>query len=292
MSLKGYTSEIPSTTTFFGSLFHSAMEYLLGQVKDGKITEIIPRDLLSAVKYAQKKEESSYNDSATTGKESFLEALALLMPALEHYFKHWHEDFSSRKKTCLDVEKSFRVSIPGSTIQMRGKRDGIFVNHDGAMWLLEHKTKSQISEDSLTQTIGRDFQNLLYIYTYYLETGRKLSGVLYDVVRKTSLKRKINESLSAYAVRIGEDTAIRPEFYFMRFEAVIPWPRVELFGESLSREVAKFETWWNQDESLDIENTSSCWAYNSACPYMGYCDSGHCNLGGLSVKKELFEETK
>ncbi len=291
MSLKGYTSEVPSTTTFFGSLFHSAMEYLLGQIKLGK-HEITEQDILLGVKFAQEKERQSYEDSATPGKEAFMEGLALLTPALEYYFKHWHEDFTSRKKTYLAVEESFRVNIPGTTTGLRGKRDGVYVGHDGNMWLLEHKTKSQISEDSITQTIGRDFQNLLYIYTYYLETGRKLSGVLYDVIRKTSLKKKVNETLGQYALRIGEDTASRPEFYFMRFEAAIPWSRVEKFAEALSREAAKFTAWWEQDEDLDLENTSSCWAFNSACPYMGYCDSGRCNLGGLSVKKELFGETK
>lgn len=84
------------------------------------------------------------------------------------------------------------------------------------LWLVEHKTAGSIDEDYVRE-LSMDPQVQDYILgARAAPWGKKVRGVIYNVIRKPSIRPKQGESLAAYQNRLVEDYQARPEFYFYR----------------------------------------------------------------------------
>ena len=288
MTCKGYYRPVSSTTVIFGSVFHEVIAIIENYIKNG--------DIQSIESYVDHKHmifkdaklffEDDYNEQSTKGKEEYDLTFGILPGLIEQYLRFWPVDFLREWE---EIEKAFSSKGPLGVV-VRGKRDAIIRMGDKSLWLMEHKTKSMISEDNLGMTIARDLQVLLYISVYNWSHKEKLSGVIYNIIRKPLLRKRSSETTDAFIHRCIDDIKLRPEHYFMRFEVPITESVLNDFAIRFTAEMARFLTWWETSDTFDCENTSNCYMYNSPCQFIDYCDSGRKNYGGLEVREKHFPE--
>jgi len=230
-----------SKAIIFGNVFHSALEWVLNQYKAGVLDSpdwfYDTCNLRALIQSLNEEFSAEYTLADGTGKGYFDEAFNFLPVVIPLYFRYWKEDFfGDDKKEFVEIEKSFKVKYLDK-VSLRGKRDAIYKDSKCDMWLMEHKTKSRIPEHALSMTISRDFQVMLYIAAYYLETGIKLKGVLYNIIRKPMLRQKKTESQGDFFKRVAVDIKQREQFYFMRFNVPIPWSDIGVFLLRFEKEI-------------------------------------------------------
>jgi len=292
MTLKGYKKPASSTAVIFGSVFHEAIAEVYSQIKNNIIqsAEDYNNDhKVSLTRFITKFFEAEYDSQTVPGKEQFDFSFQVVPGLIYEYLKFWKEDFGFEY---LAIEENFKTEGP-CLIPLRGKRDAVLkgVFNGGDRYLMEHKTKSQISEGNLGMTISRDLQNLLYIYTYNLEHSKnQLSGVLYNIIRKPMLRKKANESMPEFGTRCLLDIQQRPEHYFMRFDVPITPKVINNFSVKFASEMMRYLTWWETNEKYDQENTANCYMYNSPCQFIEYCDSNYQDTALLEIKPKHFSE--
>lgn len=221
--------------------------------------------------------------------------------------------WSDQSWYALDIEQTVVLPVinpetgrSSRTWRQAGKQDGI-VGFGEKRYLLEHKTCSEEIADPNApywKRLAIDAQVSSYMLQKW-QGGEKLSGCLYDVIRKPGIRpkslskparqgivataeycgRKVSpeiqnsvakgqdrECAELYFARLAADTMDRPEYYFSRRSV----PRLD--GELV--EWAD-ELW---DVAKDIQdarkrdrhyrNSQSCMLYGTPCQYLGIC-SGH-----------------
>lgn len=128
--------------------------------------------------------------------------------------------------------------ISGSrTFFSAGKIDGLAELTDGRTALIEHKTTGEDISDGSEYWNRLSFNTQLYKYVLALRAkGVAIDTVIYDVIRKPTIKQSAKETASEYAERIladatGEGFGDNPKakdykrgaaFYFRRMEVTIP----------------------------------------------------------------------
>ena len=111
----------------------------------------------------------------------------------------------------LTVEQEFSIPIinpltgrSSRTFELRGKVDGLVqMRGSGELFLLEHKSAAQITGDYI-ERLPSDFQINLYSMALSRFLKRKISGVIYNVTRKASLKQSEGETEAQFEVRRAE----------------------------------------------------------------------------------------
>ncbi|MCQ9207648.1 MAG: PD-(D/E)XK nuclease family protein, partial [Omnitrophica bacterium] len=217
--LKGWNSKWMSDALMYGSLGHGILElaYLDIAAKRLKGT---PSERQSR-KYADRVEKQWLKENPKTDTKALLQLdifLAILEKMLPHYFDFWSNDFKKIRWEAL--EEQFDVvakPMPGLAIRTRGKQDGRFILRN-ELWLFETKTKSLVNEANLIDTLSLDLQVNLYLWAAYKKFSKTPTGMLYNIIRKTTLRINKTEPVPKFAKRVVQDMDDRPEFYFMRLE--------------------------------------------------------------------------
>ena len=108
------------------------------------------------------------------------------------------------------------MKIRGRKYRMRGEIDTIGVK-DKKVYLVETKSASSISSN-LKEDVEMSPQTIFYLISYYqmfYKAGQKLR-ILFNYIRKPSIRQRNNESIKAYMQRVSDDYKERPTFYFHR----------------------------------------------------------------------------
>lgn len=225
----------------------------------------------------------------------------------------YHHRWIDEEWTVESVEKEFHVPIfnPGSRRRSplfthAGKFDGVISKH-GEPYLLEHKTcREEIGTASPYWTrLSIDTQISGYLLaSWYL--GRKLTGVLYDVIRKPeirpkrlglkeasmirmrgtycnmrlspeayqqfSLSREFRETPEMFQSRLIQDTLERPDWYFGRRIITRLDQELLTYAEELWRTTKDIHRAQTSDDHR--RNDKACFAFHRPCEYLGLC-AGH-----------------
>lgn len=135
------------------------------------------------------------------------------------------------------VELKFNVPIitptgnPSSKFKFVGKIDGI-IKYLGKYWVHEIKT-SKMWSDSNVELLPIDPQCLGYMYAAQQYLGIKISGAIYSVTMKSSLRQKKNESIEEFRSRLVKDYKDRPDFYYRRNFIYANQNDIQDFGYSI-----------------------------------------------------------
>jgi hypothetical protein len=160
---------------------------------------------------------------------------------------------------------------PSNTYRFAGKIDRIIDTPQGFMILETKTTGESIEPDS-------DYWLRLRIDTQisgYILAARKLGydvqSVMYDVIRKPSIRVTKKETIEQYAERLYNDLAERPGFYFARREI----PRLESDLDEFRSELWRISKDVRDSElaSFFYRNTSACLAPYK-CAYWPLCTNG------------------
>lgn len=210
--------------------------------------------------------------------EPFARARAVAM--LMGYDAFWRaEGFEA-----LEIEKEFTLPLinpetgaKSRTWQLAGKLDAIVRGPDGRVWVLEHKTTS---EDAGAGSAYRDRLTLDGQVSQYIEgaeaLGYAVSGVLYDVLRKPTIKplgvtktRKTAESAEEYLARCVEAYAEDPSRFFSRIEVV----RLEADRREFAFDVWQLGELMRASARTGIapRNPDACVRYGTPCAYRDVC---------------------
>ncbi len=298
--LKGFASgDGMSMPLQFGNDFHDVMEAILPSSSENPYIDVVNSVPSFVNDQEAKPERMETYDSASADNMQMMEtSLAMLEPVVKAFF-NFHEDLfygEEGYKIYMDdqgafLEREFCIDV-GAGIPARGKIDGLCEDGNGDLWLLEHKTKSQINEDALLMTVPRDMQVNLYMEAVRQITGKRPKGVLYNVVRRPGLRRKKSETLTDFVNRIKEDIAERPAHYFKMFLVSITEAEHEYQVELINNEMIRFRLWFMKEENLDPQHTHECVGVYGQCPFIKYCNSGknELELENLVKRPRLFSE--
>lgn len=291
--LEGWDSRYHSPALTYGSIGHAALEHAYKAIQNGDMTcSPTPRHsglIMDKVEKQWLAENVKPNKEALQYMET---SLALVEITLPRYFDYWKKDFKGMQ--WLGLEENFKVMCPIApdgkliNVPVRGKRDGRF-RIKGGLWLFETKFKSMISEGDIVDSLAIDFQVMLYIWAMYEETkrGETPKGVLYNIVRRTALKQRVDESLVSFVKRVAADMDKRPDFYFMRMESAVTQGDIVKFEWDLMGIVKEIYLWW-RGEAAHYKNTYSCIGKYGRCSFLPVCTGP--DYSSLVKRKTVFKE--
>ena len=109
----------------------------------------------------------------------------------------------------------------------------------------------------------------------YLSALRRMgnktpSGLLYNIIRRPSLRKRKNEPLKSFADRLSEDVSSRPDWYFIRMEMSVDEQEINRFEMELDDLISDFMMWWS-GKSGHYKNTNHCQNKFGLCPFVGIC---------------------
>lgn len=218
-----------------------------------------------------------------TGTQEMERHAAVTVVLMGEYLKRYGKDFSEKKFT--GVEALFSVNWKGYLL--RGKKDGRFLSKLGKKWIMEHKTRTEIDENSISDLLAFDLQSLFYITAEEAETLDPVHGVLYNVFRNPQHKLKAGESLKSYAERVRKDAKKDPAHFFVRFEATYSPRDRKIFQAQLFAKLTEISAFLRGDLAC-YRNEAMCKVGFIKCEYLKACASG--TMAGYRQKARLFEE--
>ena len=207
----GMKPVIESDALTFGHAFHSILE---GRANGVPLEELLPEKAKIA-----------------TDADAKLWALAI------GYDRCWSGDNDIIEKMKPEIEFGPDPISGSRTFFSAGKIDGLAVLKDGRTALVEHKTSGEDISDGSEYWTRLSFNTQLYKYILALRSkGVSVDTVIYDVIRKPTIKLTAKETAIEYADRIlsdctGEGCGDNPKakdykrgaaFYFRRMEVTIP----------------------------------------------------------------------
>lgn len=281
--LQGYSpKEVTSESLNYGEICHAILEVVYKKVMKGKLTK--PPSKFALKKIITLVERDWYENHSRPSRnliEMVEKALAMSESVLSSYFKYWSKDDFSSARWRL-VEKEFKVPYLCTTKKgkgiftfLRGKIDGAVARK--SLRLFETKTKSRINEINLLDTLWYNFQVRFYVRILAQLLKEEVTGCVYNVIRKTSLVQKANETLSNYIARVNTDLIKRPDFYFIRYELSINKTDKLDFEFQLQDIIREFYMWWKgilgtyQNTNQCTNEYGRCWAI-PVCSYNEYSD--------------------
>jgi len=275
LQVNGYKSYDNKAKFNFGNLVHEVNDKVytarkLPTKKEilGHIDDYVKEELASDAPIS----EQILEDDAA-------KAEATLIP----YFEFYKKDFT--KKKFYGTEELFKVEYNGIT--MRGKIDNKYIAV-AKKWLMEHKTAGRIEEGTLIDYLALDFQNLYYNLADELQTGEAAQGTLYNIIRNTSSKPKVNESLLAYKKRIQITVEKDPGHFFKRWEVAYSANDRKIFRQDLDNMIIDFN---HKKGKPVIANRFSC-RYPFPCPMLRACSQNSCSdlTKTDDIEKSLYSE--
>lgn len=290
--LEGWTSKSSSSSALmFGNIIHSCLERYYNDIIKGSFKNKFQHNYFSytskLISTVEKFYTSRYAGHDTETYRILGVSFAIAEATLPHYFARWSKDDTSKIKW-QGLEQQFRIPFEtknGKKTFLRGKKDGTFTNP--GLWLFETKTKSQINEGNLIDTLWFEHQVNFYIYAMLKIYKKYPSGVLYNIIRRTSLERKTKESLQQFISRISADIEKRLDFYFIRYEVALTKTDIDSWKIQLEGMVQDFVDWY--DKTIPhYRNTTNCITKYGRCPMLPICSSQ--NYHFYKKRKNVYEE--
>jgi len=266
-----------TSTTNFGSIVHHGIAVLYS-VKPHPVVS----DIVGALRVYRKENAA---DLARIDAQQVERDFAVAEVMLTKYISYYMSDWMEMRDRQPEEEINFSP-FDGSKIIGRCKIDGRYRDKANKKWLIEHKTKGRISEESLVKRLSFDPQNLFYLLADKRQTKEEAIGVLYNIIRNPQIKPKVNETLPDFCKRLTEDINTRPEFYFLRFE--IPYTSIDKkrFENHLREIILDIER-LTKGESAVYRN---CYACDSpySCEYLDACASN--SFADYFQREKIFTE--
>lgn len=212
------------------------------------------------------------------------------------YLKHWENHETQQNRKTLFEEKPFQFSYchhpsveaafgpnlsPDNFTTLRGKLDCAF-SRNGFITLQENKTKGEIDQEGISQTIDQNLQTMIYhIALRHLlpeKDHKKITGTLYNVIRRPlsdrfALRQGKKESLNVFIARVGKKIASEPERHFFRWIVPINDRRIEEFRVQTLNPILRWLCeWWDsiKDDPFHPEKGGRHWRW----PYGVYHSMG------------------
>jgi hypothetical protein len=269
LSLQGYRTASINENQNFGTLMHYLLECNAEAIQSGISGIPVPALKNQFIKKYPQNDMQAF-------ELNFAKALCLL----QGYKSKW--DVVDSKKDKLQAEAIFDVNWHG--FRLRGMRDELFYIKD-KIWIRETKTTSEPIEAAFESKLNYDFQTLFYVVATEQELGESVTGILYDVIHKPTIRQKQSESIVEYSERLRSDIAEDPDKYFARYEIALDKNSKNEFKIELLYKLKMCKKFI--EKPIVYKNESAC-KKRWNCEFIPACGSG--SMAGYLKDKKLFGE--
>ena len=217
----------------FGSLFHACLEH---------------EDTMEPLEAMRAFRDQTIEEHPR--KPDYLAAFDHLMYQVNAVLPAYRQAYPKASEAKLvHAEKSFAIPVEhlGIKFSVRGKRDGE-IEADGGLALRELKTKTTIDKDKIRYLLKSDLQTLIYLWSMWKEYGEAPKYLLYDVVKRPTLRVKRNQTLQAYYEEVHQHALERPDMYFCRWKVdpILESDLIRFEDTILNPLLRSFTSWWSQ----------------------------------------------
>jgi len=181
----------------------------------------------------------------------------------------------------LETEQVIKTNITND-IWFAGRLDMI-AEIDNNKWLFEHKTTSSL-ENGYFDKLAIDPQVTGYSYLV-TQKYPDICGVVYNVLRKPSIRQKQNETIEEFYQRMRNDYLERPEFYFQRREVVRNDKELAEFPIYVKNVAGEIQ----YHRNFFPRNTRQCSLYGK-CTFRSLCIEYSPELASTYAKKTSLHE--
>lgn len=162
----------------------------------------------------------------------------------------------------IELDSGLRTSALTGTIDLMARKGG-------RPLLIEHKTTSEITRlDDYFDQAAMSPQIHGYLLGAFHLTAEPVHDVLYNVLRKPSIRKTLKETPAQFVERVRADYLERPDFYFARRLITISAAQLRAFATEW-RAVA-----YDIVNGRVYRNTGSCLKWNRRCEHLDDCLAG------------------
>lgn len=172
-----------------------------------------------------------------------------------------------------NIELSFSVSLRNpitnsisTAAELAGKIDKIVtIKASGDKWIPDHKTTSRMPDRNFLKLSPQGDTYLIALK----EKGIDAKGLIWDYIRKPSIRMTQKETPVTYADRLKKDISERPEFYFQqyqiqRWDADIAQTQLDIWQCHKSLMTCHRDKVWPR-------YTCACNGMYGTCQFLGLC---------------------
>ena len=184
--------------------------------------------------------------------------------------------YSRRYSVFLKATKLVQNEVPlnmpiGENCTLVGKIDNL-LEHKKALILHELKTTKALTPEYV-QNIQTDLQSSVYYFAYNATHKNKINKILYDVIRKPSIRKKMNESYNEYLHRLSswyDDTHSENVFW------VEPITTPKIKTEEVMNTLQHIANDISQRETVKdfYQDFGSCFNKYGKCEFYQLCHEG------------------
>jgi hypothetical protein len=230
--IDGWTPRRASTPIMYGSIWHAAQEHQGTRSPWKGVDNFI----------ADYKKHAS--QSAVQEVEFLAAQVKTLFPL---YAEHYRVQDASITWTRREAVFLQPFNVLSEKLPIAGRRDGEFRTAKKTLGLFETKTKSQIDRKAIADLLRSDLQTLVYCWSMWKEYKEAPGLILYNVVKRPTLRLGQSESKQAYLIRLADDCRKKPNDYFFRWQVQITEADLKRFEKELLLPICQaFLTWWRQ----------------------------------------------
>jgi len=265
------------------------IHFLIGRVVHEGVYEVIKKSedaiKLMLKKYSEEVKEARklYPELSVDDEQSLVFWRAGVIGMVKAFKSKY---FMSLKKMKLVGNETPLVYQATPNLTIVGKLDNI-ISEDKRWKVHELKTAKGIDEQRI-MNVRTDGQTSLYhtIFNLLFKTGKKLQGIVYDIIKKPSIRQKQNESKKEFMERLGgwyESTEGGIKFHRERLDKPVIDGREELntliqVGKQIQNCHSKEDYFMNTDYC--VHDWGKCEFYEP------------CHLGGETKENMRFYTTR
>jgi hypothetical protein len=238
-----------------GQVVHTGFEDIYSHLPLNEVLHKIVSSYDTAIKLATPQD-----------KEDLIVDKGTALGMVEFYPEDMHQ-FQDNKP-----EKSFNISLCRG-VRLVGRIDGD-VKFANARWVRELKTTG-VAVKQFKMRCDNSFQASGYKYALEKLTGVNYEGVMFDVIRKPRLYKRVDENATTYARRIYEDyastkvNAKKKDSYFARHYSYRNQFQMECFERDTIKLAKEIRTRTRKDDWY--RNPDACMMFNRLCEYHPIC---------------------
>lgn len=293
--IMGLRIRTPDRHLVIGRYFHET----LGQWYRGKRSNILPIAMRYWREMQPLLEISDYFDQDDYDK------LRVLVDSFPGMMAGYEVKYNDDRRNWLiyreSIEHEFRIKF--QDFDYAGKVDLVArdprAGKSGPTFLVEHKTAGQINE-SYIDRLPLDLQIRGYTYATVHELGIPASHVTYDVVRKSKLRRKANETRELFIKRVTQDYVNRQDFNYYREDIEFKPEHLDSFEYEVHQVHREYKHVTSNLEMLFDKhdppvayidprawhpNDHACNDYFRLCEYFPLCTSGLSRATGVPFRQ-------
>ena len=269
---------VVGTALGYGDMVHRALaaHYRLGAKHPEVMTKVVNQIVRAQVKSLSNKDDVEKLEYQGMRAEV----------CLSEYARYWGKD--DKKRNWVQVEPVFDVNW--HNFRLRGRIDAVFQQGD-PYWVLETKTSSRISEDTLGMWLAFALQPLFYVTALpaHLASLPGFQGP--SQVKKIVAAGSLYNIVRTPQVEGGKDRLIKHirgsyQHYFKRFTLTYPKVSIASFEEQLHHKVHDFRQWAQGLQPTYKCEVSCMGMYN--CGFIKACASD--SMVGYARTRKLFRE--